>query len=68
MLDDIGDLNRLALDEYHDPETKNRMAQFEMAFRTQDSAPLLADMTKDTACLYVHYCPEYQKHAKHVSA
>ena len=40
-LDDLASLNQLKLDDYQDPEISTRIAQYEMAFRMQASAPEL---------------------------
>lgn len=55
MLDALGDLNRRSYDEYHDPETITRIAQYEMAYRMQISAPEVADIgreSEDTLAMY----------------
>src|SRR5580704_9557908 len=39
FLDAAGELNRMAYDEFGDPEIATRMAQYEMAFRMQSSVP-----------------------------
>jgi hypothetical protein len=46
-LDTIGKLNRRRLDVAGDPEISTRISSFEMAFRMQDSAPELMDLTKE---------------------
>ena len=54
-LDLIGDLNRQRLDAVGDPEIATRIAQYEMAFRLQTSAPELTDLkheSKQTLELY----------------
>ncbi|HEV7406735.1 MAG TPA: DUF1501 domain-containing protein [Chthoniobacteraceae bacterium] len=61
MLDDLGELNRLKLADYHDPETQARIDQFEMAFRMQTSVPELADMSKEPAQVFENYGPESRK-------
>src|SRR4051812_3656567 len=61
MLDDLGELNRLKLADYHDPETQARIDQFEMAFRMQASVPELADMSKEPAQVFENYGPESRK-------
>jgi hypothetical protein len=61
MLDDLGELNRLKLADYHDPETQARIDQFEMAFRMQASVPELADMSKEPAQVFESYGPESRK-------
>ncbi len=61
MLDDLGALNRLALAEYQDPETQNRIDQFEMAFRMQAAVPELADISQEPAQVFELYGPESRK-------
>ena len=46
MLDDLGELNQLQLDETGDPEIATRIAQYEMAFRMQTSVPELTDLSQ----------------------
>lgn len=45
-LDGLKQLNELTAGEFADPETRTRIAQYEMAFRMQSSVPDIADMTK----------------------
>lgn len=55
MLDGVGQLNQLALDEVGDPEINTRIAQYEMAFRMQTSVPELTNLgteTQDTLDMY----------------
>jgi uncharacterized protein (DUF1501 family) len=47
-LDLIRDLNRQRLDAIGDPEIATRIAQYEMAFRLQTSAPELTDLKQET--------------------
>jgi hypothetical protein len=61
MLDDLGDLNRLTLAESHDPETQNRIDQFEMAFRMQAAVPELADLSREPEHVFELYGPESRK-------
>ena len=61
MLDDLGELNRMKLADYHDPETQARIDQFEMAFRMQASVPELADLSKESAHTFERYGPESRK-------
>jgi hypothetical protein len=54
-LDLLSELNRQRLDIIGDPEIATRIAQYEMAFRLQTSAPELTDLrqeTKETLELY----------------
>jgi hypothetical protein len=54
-LDLVGELNRQRLEAVGDPEIATRIAQYEMAFRLQTSAPELTDLkqeSKETLALY----------------
>lgn len=44
----VNDLNTLHLGEQHDPEIATRIAQYEMAYRMQTSAPELMDLSGET--------------------
>jgi hypothetical protein len=61
MLDDLSELNQITSNEYQDPETQNRIDQFEMAFRMQASVPELADLSKEPAHVFEAYGPESRK-------
>jgi len=61
MLDELSELNHLALDQYQDPETRNRIDQFEMAYRMQASVPELADLSKEPESVFELYGPESRK-------
>ncbi len=61
MLDDLGELNRMKLADYQDPETQARIDQFEMAFRMQASVPELADLSKEPEYVFERYGPESRK-------
>jgi hypothetical protein len=61
MLDDLGALNRLILGEYQDPETQNRIDQFEMAYRMQAAVPELADISQEPERVFDLYGPESRK-------
>lgn len=61
MLDTLGALNRNTLDQFGDPETQTRMAQYEMAFRMQSSVPELTDLKQETAATLDMYGPEVTK-------
>ena len=47
MLDSLAEMNRLESAKLGDPETQTRIAQYEMAFRMQASAPELTDLSKE---------------------
>jgi hypothetical protein len=49
FVDAVNDLNRLRLDETHDPEITTRIAAYEMAYRMQSSAPELMSLAGETA-------------------
>ncbi|MEQ9068462.1 MAG: DUF1501 domain-containing protein, partial [Gimesia chilikensis] len=49
MLDELGTLNRIALEEKGDPEIATRISQYELAFRMQTSVPELADLSQESA-------------------
>lgn len=49
MLDRIAELNHKTFDDFGDPETLTRIAQYEMAFRMQASVPELMDLSSETA-------------------
>ena len=61
MLYDLGELNRMKIADYHDPETQARIDQFEMAFRMQASVPELADLSHESAHTFERYGPESRK-------
>ncbi len=45
MLDSLAEMNQLQFEKLGDPETRTRIAQYEMAFRMQSSAPELTDLS-----------------------
>ena len=54
-LDSLGELNAITSEEFHDPETAARVAQYEMAFRMQSSVPELTDTSKEPPSTYQLY-------------
>jgi hypothetical protein len=60
-LDLIGTLNREHLETTGDPEIATRMAQYEMAFRLQTSAPELMDLRKEPRAILDLYGAEPDK-------
>jgi hypothetical protein len=57
MLDALGKLNAMTAEKVGDPETRTRMAQYEMAFRMQTSVPELTDLSKETKETLALYGP-----------
>lgn len=47
MLDALGEMNQIQHEKTLDPETRARIAQYEMAFRMQSSVPELTDLSKE---------------------
>jgi len=47
-LDVLGELNQRRFEKIHDPEIASRIANYEMAFRMQASAPELTDLTSES--------------------
>jgi hypothetical protein len=60
-LDALAKLNQEAFDEFGDPETTTRIAQYEMAFRMQSSVPELIDFSKESAAVIESYGPDARK-------
>ena len=58
MLDSLGELNQVQYEKLGDPETRTRMAQYEMAFRMQSSVPDLADIKKEPESTFQLYGEE----------
>jgi hypothetical protein len=48
MLDGLQALNHRTLEQVGDPETRTRIAQYEMAFRMQSSVPELTDLASES--------------------
>jgi uncharacterized protein (DUF1501 family) len=61
MLDGLGALNQQEYDSLHDPETRVRMEQYEMAFRMQSSVPELTDLSKEPPSTFELYGEESRK-------
>ncbi|HUK18016.1 MAG TPA: DUF1501 domain-containing protein [Bryobacteraceae bacterium] len=67
MLDAVGALDRMHLDEFGDPEIETRIAQYEMAFRMQTSAPDLLDLSKEPQHTFDLYGPDVRKPGTYAS-
>ena len=61
MLDTLGTLNQKNFDEFADPETQARIAQYEMAFRMQTSVPELMDLSDEPKNILDMYGPDVTK-------
>ena len=61
MLDSLAKLNQKTLERIGDPETRARIAQYEMAFRMQTSVPELTDISKETKQTLDMYGPDVTK-------
>jgi hypothetical protein len=60
-LDAINRLNHHEYDQFADPETLARIAQYEMAFRMQTSVPELADISNEPKRILDMYGPDVHK-------
>jgi hypothetical protein len=61
MLDAVGEMNQLELEKLGDPDTRVRIAQYEMAFRMQTSVPELTDLSKEPDSTYNLYGEDARK-------
>lgn len=61
MLDDLAEMNALQFDKTNDPEIQTRIAQYEMAFRMQMSAPELVDLSDEPESTFELYGPDARK-------
>jgi hypothetical protein len=61
MLDALGEMNQIEQAKNLDPDTRVRIAQYEMAFRMQTSVPELTDLSKETESTYKLYGEEARK-------
>ncbi len=61
MLDALRELNHIQHEKIGDPETRVRIAQYEMAFRMQSSVPELTDLSKEPESVYKLYGEEARK-------
>lgn len=61
FLNDLETINRQKEEEYGDPETGTRIAQYEMAYRMQSSVPELADLSSEPDRIFELYGPASRK-------
>jgi len=55
MLDRLAAFNERQADLFHDPEIRTRIAQYEMAYRMQQSVPDLTDLSEEPDSIYRLY-------------
>lgn len=58
VLDTLASLNRQASEEFGDPETLTRIAQYEMAFRMQTAVPEAMDISRESSHVLEQYGAE----------
>ena len=61
FLDDLEKLNRQKEEEFGDPETSTRIAQYEMAYRMQSSVPELTDLSDEPDSVFEMYGEDSRK-------
>jgi hypothetical protein len=61
FLDDLAKMNEIRQAEANDPEIATRIAQYEMAFRMQSSAPELTDLSKEPDSTFELYGPDSRR-------
>ena len=61
FLDDLATLNQQTRDEFGDPETSTRIAQYEMAYRMQTSVPELTDLSDEPDSTFERYGPDSRR-------
>lgn len=61
MLDDLAALNQSRLEEAGDDEIAARIAQYELAYRMQTSAPELTDLSGETEATFQLYGPDSRR-------
>lgn len=61
MLDRIAQINQETFDDFGDPATKARIAQYEMAYRMQTSVPELTDLSDEPARTFELYGKQSEK-------
>lgn len=61
LLDSLAKLNQHRFEQIGDPEIQTRIAQYEMAFRMQDSVPELTNWTDETESTLKMYGPDVHR-------
>jgi hypothetical protein len=67
MLDRLAQLNHLRLKQVGDPEIATRIAQYEMAFRMQQSVPELADVSDEPESTFALYGEDAKRPGTHAA-
>ncbi|MEM7010510.1 MAG: DUF1501 domain-containing protein [Verrucomicrobiota bacterium] len=67
MLDDLAKINQSNFEEFGDPEIQTRIAQYELAYRMQASAPELTDFSDEPESTFEAYGPESKKRGSFAS-
>jgi len=67
MLDALNQLNQKTYQQFGDPETLTRIAQYEMAFRMQTSVPELTDLSDESQETLDMYGPDVEKPGTYAS-
>lgn len=67
MLDDLAKINESNFEEFGDPEIQTRIAQYELAYRMQASAPELTDFSDEPESTFEEYGPESKKRGSFAS-
>ncbi|WP_436716235.1 DUF1501 domain-containing protein [Roseiconus lacunae] len=60
-IEQLNELNRLSLQQSHDPNTATRIQQYEMAYRMQASVPELTDLASESKHTFELYGEEAKK-------
>ena len=60
-LDSLARLNERTAEQYGDPETQTRIAQYEMAWRMQSAVPELTNLASETKQTLENYGPDVEK-------
>ena len=58
MLDRLAEINEEQFGQFGDPETRTRIAQYELAFRMQASVPGLMDLSDEPDDTFELYGPD----------
>jgi hypothetical protein len=61
MLDGLGELNQMRLEQTGDPEIATRIRQYEMAYRMQSSVPELTDLSGEPDAVFNLYGPDSRR-------